>query len=282
MSNTWGALSWGTGSWGNQSDISPAVTGISASFSIGEETITTEINTGWGRLAWGEQSWGSNEKVVDVAVTGVSMTSSLGDETAEGEINSGWGRQAWGNSAWGEAFSVEATGQSITSSIGTALGSASFTAAVSGIQSSFSLGSFSLQIDQDITVFASEDQLDFTIGTLSFVGDANVEVTSAGSLTGSMGNTVAGLKTPVDVSGIAASFTLGSFSLVQSTTEPVTGISSTMSLGSIASIPDTMIGVSGISMTSSLGEEGPVTGNALVQPTGISLTLSIKQIKKRY
>tara|TARA_R100001460_G_scaffold9682_2_gene23083 strand:+ start:337 stop:1242 length:906 start_codon:yes stop_codon:yes gene_type:complete len=278
MSNTWGALSWGTGSWGNQSDISPAVTGISASFSIGEETITTEINTGWGRLAWGEQSWGSNEKVVDVAVTGVSMTSSLGDETAEGEINSGWGRQAWGNSAWGEAFSVEATGQSITSSIGTALGSASFTAAVSGIQSSFSLGSFSLQIDQDITVFASEDQLDFTIGTLSFVGDANVEVTSAGSLTGSMGNTVAGLKTPVDVSGIAASFTLGSFSLVQSTTEPVTGISSTMSLGSIASIPDTMIGVSGISMTSSLGEEGPVTGNALVQPTGISLTSSVGSV----
>ena len=39
-----------------------------------------------------------------------------------------------------------------------------------------------------------------------------------------------------------------------------------------------MIGVSGISMTSSLGEEGPVTGNALVQPTGISLTSSVGSV----
>ena len=29
MSNTWGALGWGNGNWGNQSDISPAVTGLS-------------------------------------------------------------------------------------------------------------------------------------------------------------------------------------------------------------------------------------------------------------
>ena len=62
-----------------------------------------------------------------------------------------------------------------------------------------------------------EDQLDFTIGSSDLEGDALVEVTSAGSLTSSIGTIVAGLKTPVDVSGIQASFTLGTFNLVQTT-----------------------------------------------------------------
>ena len=41
-----------------------------------------------------------------------------------------------------------------------------------------------------------------------------------------------------------------------------------MTLGQHAEIPGQIIGVSGLSITSSLGEEGPITGDALVIPTG--------------
>ena len=122
MSNTWGALSWNVGSWGTGGDQTFAVSGISASFSIGSQSVT-------------------------------------------GEINSGCGRQEWGNSAWGEAFSVSATGQSITSTIGSTTAFTDFTAVVSGIQSSFSIANIAIQIDGNIFVTAAEDQLDFTIGS---------------------------------------------------------------------------------------------------------------------
>ena len=84
-----------------------------------------------------------------------------------------------------------------------------------------------------------------------------------------------GLKTPVDVTGIQASMTIGNISLVQTTTESVTGMSATMTLGQHAEIPGQIIGVSGLSITSSLGEEGPISGDALVTPTGIQLTGSV-------
>ena len=96
--------------------------------------------------------------------------------------------------------------------------------------------------------------LDFTIGSLDFDADANVTVSSAGSLTGSVGNTVAGLKTPVDVTGIQASFTIGSINLVQSTNEQPTGLQGTLTLGQHAEIPGQIIGVSGLQMSGSVGQ----------------------------
>ena len=51
-----------------------------------------------------------------------------------------------------------------------------------------------------------------------------------------------------------------------------------MTLGQHAEIPGQIIGVSGLSMTSSLGEEGPITGDALVIPTGQSLTGSVGNV----
>ena len=213
-------------------------------------------------------------------VTGISATTSAGAATVdESELTGiGWGRRTWGNLSWGEAFSVAVTGQQLTSSIGTAVGKTDVTVSVTSAgQLSSTFGSFSIQIDQDITVFASEDQLDFTIGSLSFVGDANVTVTSAGSLTGSMGTTVAGLKTPVDVTGVQMTSSQGNFSLVQTTTEQPSGIQATMTLGQHTEIPAQIVGVSGVSMTSSLGEEGTVA-NALVPVTGISLTSSIGSV----
>ena len=187
----------------------------------------------------------------------------------------GWGRGEWGEFAWGDNFSVQITGISLSSSIGDETAFTDGTNPVTGSQINSTLGNFSIISDVGITVFASEDQLDFTIGTLSFDADASVTVTSAGQLTSSQGNTVGGTKTPVDVTGVQASMSLGTIALEQTTIETVTGIPATMSLGTHAEIPGQIIGVSGLSMTSALGEEGPITGDATVIPTGIQLTGSV-------
>ena len=63
----------------------------------------------------------------------------------------------------------------------------------------------------------------------------------------SQGNTIGGLKTPVDVTGIQATMTLGSITLIQSTNEPVTDNSYNDSWQH-AEIPGQIIGVGGLQL----------------------------------
>jgi len=298
-SNSWGGLSWGNGTWGDQGHIDVSVTGISSTSSIGTlQSVTAnaivqpsgiQFASSQGTTVGGTsalvsvtgnlESMGIGQTLVGIgAITsGISMTSSIGAATVDETTltGEGWGRGEWGEFAWGDNFSVQVTGQSLTSSIGDETAFTDGTIPVTGSQISSTLGNFSIISDVGITVFASEDQLDFTIGTLSFDANATVTVTSAGQLTSAVGNAVGGLKTPVDVTGIQASMTIGTIALEQTTTEPVTGIAATMSLGNHAEIPGQIIGVSGLSMTSSLGEEGPISGDATIIPTGIQLTGSV-------
>ena len=293
-SSTWGALSWGANAWGNQADIDVDVTGTSLTSSIGSESISIDvtvqpsgqqITSSQGTSIGGTsvlvsvtgnlESLGVGQVVsgIGALTTGSSMSSSIGSVTIDEEAltGEGWGRAAWGEFAWGVNYSVALTGQSLTSSIGNETAFTDVTVGVTGQSMTSTQGLISLKGDFGIVVFAAEDQLDFTIGTLSFDADANVTV-SGTSMTSSQGNTTGGLKTPVDVTGIQGTFSQGNISLVQTTIEPVTGIAATMSLGTHAEIPGQIIGVSGLSITSSLGEEGPITGDATVIPTGIQLT----------
>lgn len=294
-SNSWGGLSWGNGTWGDQGHIDFSATGQSLTSSIGTLQSVTgnsivqpsgqQLSSSQGSAVGGTsaavsvtgnlESLGVGQAVVGIgAVTsGISMTSSIGAATVDETTltGEGWGRAAWGEFAWGVNYSVAVTGQSLSSSIGNETATTDVTVGVTGQSLTSTQGLISLVGDFGIVVFAAEDQLDFTIGTLSFDADANVTV-SGTSITSSQGNTTGGLKTPVDVTGIQGTFSQGNISLVQTTIEPVTGIAATMSLGTHAEIPGQIIGVSGLSITSSLGEEGPITGDATVIPTGIQLT----------
>ena len=302
MATGWGRKTWGASEWGDLSDEIVSVSGISGTFSIGSVTTTAnadidvtgiQLTSSQGTTVGGTSALienpgpvtmsigvGSSTIGIGVPVGSVSATFSIGTATVdESQLTGiGWGRRAWGNLAWGEAFSVAATGQTLTSSIGAAVGKTDVSVSVTSAgQLTSTFGSFSLKIDQDITVFAAEDQLDFTIGTLEFDANADVTVTSAGSLTSSIVTTVAGLKTPVDVTGIAATFTLGTFSLVQSTTESVTGQTATMSLGQHAEIPGQIIGVSGQQISGSIGSV-TATGTAGIDVTGIQMTASVGNV----
>jgi len=252
-SEYWGQSNWGSNDWGGSglsltTSQNSVTISANADVSVSGIQIASSQGTTVGGTSVVVQVVGSLESMavgntvigIGVPVTGTALTSSIGAATVdESQLTGiGWGRRTWGNLAWGGAYSVIATGQTLTSSIGSAIGKSDVTVSVSSAgQLTSTFGSFSLKIDQDITVFAAEDQLDFTIGSLSFDADANVTVSSAGSLTSSIGSTVAGLKTPVDVSGIQATFTQGNFTLVQTTTESPTGQQATLSLGQHAEIP---------------------------------------------
>ena len=300
----WGGDTWGENEWGDLSGSQPTITGVQASFSIGAiSSVTGDANISVSGISLsssiGDQtagisftfaatglqssfSVGSNIIEIGVPVTGISLTSSIGSATVDESTltGEGWGRGEWGEFAWGDNFSVQVTGQSLTSSIGseTAFTDVNVSVTSAGqLTSTFASPSFSIIIDQDIFVLASEDQLDASIGTLqSVTGDALVQPSGI-SITSSVGTSAAGLFLDVPVTGIQASFTQGTISLVQSTNEPATGISATMTLGQHAEIPAQIVGVSGISMTSSLGEEG-TTADGLVTPTGQSLTSSVGSV----
>ena len=298
MATGWGRKTWGASEWGDLSDEIVSVSGISLTSSIGSESVTAnadvsvsgiQLTLSQGTTVGGtsvliedpgpvtmSSGIGSTVVGIGVPVTGTVFNTQISAATVDESIltGEGWSRGAWGSFAWGVNYSVALTGQSLTSSIGEEVGFTDVTVAVTGSEITSTQGSFSLKIDQDIIVLAAEDQLDFTIDSLTINADANVTVSSAGSLTGSVGNTVAGLKTPVDVTGIQMSITLGTFSLVQTTTESVTGLQGTLSLGQHAEIPGQIIGVSGLQATTSVGSVTIDVG-AGIDVTGIELTASI-------
>tara|TARA_R100000908_G_C3747604_1_gene142630 strand:- start:570 stop:1931 length:1362 start_codon:yes stop_codon:yes gene_type:complete len=296
-SNVWGGLSWGNGVWGDQGHVDVSVTGISLTSTIGNEThvidhqvtavgqqLTSSIGTPVGGTSALVSVTGSLESMavgqtlvgIGAITSGVSMSSSIGAATVDESTltGEGWGRAAWGEFAWGVNYSVALTGQTLTSSIGEEAGFTDVTVSVTGSSLTSTQGIISLVGDFGIVVLPAEDQLDFTMGSVSFEADANVTVTSAGSITSQVGNAAGGLKTPVDVTGIQLTSTIGTITLQQTTIEPVTGQQLAMSLGQHDEIPGQIIGVGGLQLTSSVGSVTAV-GSSIVDVTGIQFTSSV-------
>ena len=146
-------------------------------------------------------SGGTQVVGIGVDVTGVQANSNIGaisiDDTTLTGI--GWGRRTWGNLAWGGAYSAQALGQQLTSTINFPADNA-FTDVVvqpTGLQldSTFANPAFSVKVDSVLTVLVFEDDMTITVASPQEVGGlANVDAPSAGQATMSIGNTVGGLK----------------------------------------------------------------------------------------
>ena len=273
MANTWGAQNWGTGVWSDQDSTAAELSGISLSSTIGTLEFAGSVN-GWGRAEWGSGAWGITGSVL---ATGQSLSASLGTITVDAKVEQGWGRGGWGNRAWGETFSVQLTGQQATVTAGTAIGKADVDVSVTGLDLlTITQGLSSIQIDNNVFVFASEDQLDTAIGTVpSVTGDGLAQPTGQ-SLSGSIGQVVPEPLLEVPVTGISASLSLGSITLIQSTNESVTTAGLlTGSVGSI--IPVSVYDVTGQSIASSIGSV-TVIGEANTNVTGIGLTANIGSV----
>ena len=275
-STGWGALEWSKGAWGKISDSGfEFATGVSASMSIGDLSFAG-ASEGWGRPSWNLGAWGITG---DVLAAGFDLPMSIGSVTAEALVEVGWGRGGWGNRAWGETYSVLPTGQVATISQTSVVAKTDVSISVSGLDLlTITQGLNSIQIDNNVTVFVGEDALQTTAAPVSGVtGVATVDPTTAGLASISTGQVVAGLKTPVDVTGISTSLNLGSTSLTQTTVESVTGQALGASLGTLVPIPGQIIGASGLTVTSAIGNV-TLQANANIPVTGLDLTTGIGSV----
>ena len=57
MAATWSTGYWGQNNWGDQADVDVVVTGSPLTSSIGDSSVTAEINAGWGRNECGSMAW---------------------------------------------------------------------------------------------------------------------------------------------------------------------------------------------------------------------------------
>ena len=271
----WGGQAWNIGTWGDVASSGVEVTGISLSANIGSLEFSGSLQ-GWGRPSWGTAAWGLFGNAL---AQGQQLTTGIGSVVAEGLVEQGWGRGKWGNRVWGDTYSAIAQGQTLTSSINAVSPKTDVAVSVSGLDlSTITLGVSAIQIDSSVFVFVGEDAMTLSQGSQTLVQSTVETLTTAGLLQGSVGNTVAGLKIGVDVTGIAASLTLGSISLQQSTNETATGQAAALSLGTPAELPQQLVGVSGLTLTTTAGAITSVTGTANIDVSGIGLTPNIGSV----
>ena len=237
----------------------------------------------WGgdnpSVPWGVNTWQSN--TVSVSLTGFSITSELGDESAFNV--EGWGRQQWNNSGWGVEYSVEPSGQSITSSQGTAEGSPTTIASLNGL---------STNVDATYPTVSNTTPVSVTgYSITSSLGTANAE-NLAGWGRQAWGNSGWGVHYSVELSGQSITSSLGTATGTAIETVELSGQSITSSIGDIS--PADVVGISTAGViTSTLGDlasVGTLVGwgrngwgeeswgdsvNKVIQPTGLSVTASV-------
>ena len=115
----WSTNTWNTGSWGTGVDNVVIPTGIAAAFGIGILSTNSTVEQGWGRDAWSQRAWGNPSQIVTPVTPEDDMTMSLNSVSITAEINAGWGAKNWGDNSWGVAANLIATGDAITSTLGT-------------------------------------------------------------------------------------------------------------------------------------------------------------------
>lgn len=294
MSNEWGLGTWGQNQWGQNTDVVFIPTGLSLTGNVGDSSIqidcTVSVN---GQSATASAGDANGFSVVVVSVTGASSTSNIGSTgiglgriidlsgqsvtSSSGSVTidetvltgEGWGRSAWGSFAWGVNYSVQPSGLSLTSNIGSESAFTDVTVSVSGLNLLvITQGAASLQIDGNVTIFANENQLTGSTGSFSFIGNANVSPSGVAS-SFAIGNTVGGTLQLVPVTGNLASSSIGTINLIQTTVEQPTGISLTSNSGSVEQ--NTTYSFTGVVATSSVGNTS-VTGTAKIDVSGNVLT----------
>ena len=244
-SGTWGAGTWGQNQWNDLADPTFTVTGIALTASLGDESSSTEINTGWGRQEWGLQGWGIAGTTIP---TGISLSANLGTLGMQGDVT------------------ITPTGNPLTADDGsvTAVGLAEVTP--TGIPLTTNLGS----------VDASPDAM--PTGVAASMGLGTVEAFNLAGW-GRLGWNVndwgdAGSSVQVDVSGIAMTAALGSPTEI---TGDATIVANTLNvaqltLGQVDPAPDAA--VTGNFMIGALGTLG-MQGDVAPTITGFGLSAAL-------
>jgi hypothetical protein len=256
----WGRQTWNSGAWNTFAPV--AATGNGLTSSLGSLTLTGDCNitltgigttstVGTGVATGGQNSTATGNAITSAlgtetvtgssahTLTGIGTTLSLGDETATGVPQSGWNRGAnadtgeeigWNDNLWNILeSSYPLTGNQVTSSTGTAVGTADFNITVTGLgltSTSGVLGGFAQSTGNQVTS---------SIGTFSISGDSQLTI-------------VAASEPELDISTGTASVAIGK-------TAFPSGNVITSSLGSLSVVGTSVVSPSGVNLTGSLGTE---------------------------
>jgi len=251
-----------------------------------------------------------------VTPTGLGTTASLGDETASGVFQSGWNRGAagdtgiiigWSDNLWNTTEqSYALTGNSLASNTGSmsfqgdvaptitgvqaasAVSTPGTSVFVTGVQSTSSIGTFSISGDNNLTIVVTEDGMvsstgtlpttidiagnstTFSTGTITMTGDCNLTLTGIGT-TASLGDETATGGATIAVTGNALTLSEGDVTTTAGATVSVTGIGMTSSMGQATQ--ETIYEAPSVSATSSVGSP-IISGSSTLTVTGVSATSS--------
>ena len=228
---------------------------------MGGQANTVDGNS-WGLMSWGANEYGTQD-AIDVTLTGVSATSTVGD--VEAFPQQGWGRQQWGNSGWGVEYSVELSGQSTTTSVGSI--TTEIAVPLTGLSTTSSVGS---------TTFVGLTFADLTgVQATTELGDFDNAGTLVGWGRNGWGEEPYGdsFNKLVQPTGLSSTSSVGSLSSTIENFVPITGVNSTSAVGSLTSIIDCVVIPTGQSATSSVGT--PLITQATVGLTGLSATATV-------
>ena len=191
---------------------------------------------------WGTNTWGSNEwqdNVIEVPLTAPAAAVALG--TPQSFNLEGWGRQQWGNSGWGVEYSVEPTGLSATSSVGTLTAAQFIIADVTGVEATVSLGDIAINTLVEISGLSATVSLGdpeefnetgwgrLTWGTADWGEGADELIQPDGlEATASPGSITTGITVFLEMVGPNHSMTtsVGSLDIDAENVVPLTGVSS--------------------------------------------------------
>ena len=250
-SGTWNTGSWGQNQWNDNANPTLIPTGFGMSAALGDESSSTEINTGWGRQEWGLQGWGIAGTTIP---TGISATFNLGTVATTADANTGPSTNnnqllslGLGSVTATGLAEVTPTGFALTSNLGTV--DASPDAMPTGIAATMGIGT--------VEAFNNEGwgRLGWSINDW---GDAGSSI-------------------QVDVSGIAMTAALGSPTEI---TGDATIVANTLNvaqltLGQVDPAPDAA--VTGNFMIGALGTLG-FQGDVLPVPTGIAMSANLGSV----
>ena len=195
----------------------------------------------------------------------------------------GWGRQTWNSGAWNTFAPVTATGNGLTSTVGSVSTITTNIFGVTGIQLTSSIG----QAAQASEYAFTGNAVTSTLGTMP-----NPTIVDNQLLTGwnrgvgtsvplgwnaaSWGNGDFILSVGNGLSGASLTSTLGEEATTASAVVTPTGLPTTSTLGTVSVIVFAFANLTGNAITSTLGTE-TVTGSCVITATGLGTTASLGQ-----
>ena len=151
---------------------------------------------------WGNNTWGSNEwqdDVISVSLTAPASASALG--TPQSFNVEGWGRQTYGNSGWGVEYSVQPTGVSATTSVGTITAAQFILADLTGVEATSTLGTLGIST---LVILSGQS------ASVSLGDSEEFNETGWGRLSWNQADWGEGADETVSLSGIEATASIGS------------------------------------------------------------------------